>query len=59
MTHFYKAGARIARTGGDDCEQVMLVWCVENHLSDSARQSVFQGFHDELRNAGKSRRLGG
>ena len=59
MHHFYKAGARIARTGGTHSEQVMLTWCVENQLSGTARQAVFEGYHDELNNSGRNRRLGG
>lgn len=56
--HFYKAGARIARTGGADAKRTMLAWCVKNDLTDWQRQAVLDGFRDEIANGGRSQCLG-
>ena len=56
--HLYKAGARIARTGGMDAKRTMIAWCADNSLTDLQHQQVLNGFRDEVANGGRSRRLG-
>ncbi len=45
--HLYKAGARIARTGGDDRRTVDR-WCRSNRLTGRSADLVWRGFRDEV-----------
>jgi hypothetical protein len=47
-THFFKAGARLARTGGTD-PKMAHSWNKENKLSKTQSRHVMRGFHSELK----------
>lgn len=42
----YRAGARIARSGGREMRRVA-VWCGYNRLTSRQRGKVMEGFHEE------------
>ena len=50
MADFFKAGARIARTGGTDAESVMRKWCEENRLTSRQESDTMAGFLAEMKN---------
>lgn len=47
---FYKAGARIARTGGDDSRATLNQWLVDNKATRDEENAAREGYADEIRN---------
>ena len=48
MVDYFKAGARIARTGGDNAESVARKWCEEHGLTSEQEGDVLAGYLAEI-----------
>ena len=49
LQHFFLAGARICRTGGDNSHDVMLQYADEHRLSRLERDALVAGYAAELK----------